>query len=645
MASVEDPIEHDDIVDAVADADVRVLLMVVAHATGDRRWLEPPFTPRRDVRLIADEDAGLPAPIADEIRQAVVELVRSGRLGPDAEIADPGDQRMVQMMSVCLGQEVPPEYAPLVREELGFASRAVEWPADTLLVAAPERSELDHEVLVVGAGSSGIALSHRLGELGIDHTIVERESSVGGVWRDNRYPGAGVDTPNHAYSYSFAPPRRWSRYFALQPELEQYLTDTADRFGVTDRIEFDTTVVGARWNDEAARWEVELRTPDDANDTTTTRTCRVLVSAIGQLNVPVVPDLPGLERFEGPAFHSSRWPDDLDVHGRRVAVVGSGASANQIVPAIADRVEQLTIVQRTAQWARPIPRYHDEIPAGSQWLFEHVPLYAKWFRFSMWWRYGDGLLPHLERDPDWPRTDSINRVNERHRQEMAQHIVDTVGDRPDLLAGCMPTYPPYGKRIVLDNGWFDALTRPSVRLVPEAAAGLTESGVVDAAGEEHEVDVVVFATGFEVFQGAARLGIVGRDGRTLADEWADDDPTTYLGISVPGFPNFFLLQGPTTGLGHGGSAIFQAECQVRHITSCLAELARRGARTIEPKEAPTAEYNRRFDEQHERLIWTHPAMKPWYRNDAGRVVAILPWRLVDFWAMTHDVDVADHVFR
>ncbi len=620
---------------AVRDADVRVLLMAVAQITGDRRWLEAPYVPRRDVRLIAEEDAGLEPDVIDEIRAAAIEAFHRLQAGGEPAILDPGDELMVEMMSHCLGESVPAEYAPLAREELGFTDRLVDWPVGGSL----ESEGVDHEVLIVGAGSSAIALSHALGRLGVEHTIVERHASVGGVWRDNRYPGAGVDTPNHAYSYSFAPPRRWSRYFALQPELERYLSDVADSFGVTERIEFGTNVVAGRWDAERARWCVELETEAGRS----TRTCRVLVSAIGQLNEPVVPDLPGIERFRGRAFHSSHWPDDLDVAGLRVAVVGSGASANQIVPAIADEVGHLTILQRTAQWARPIPRYHDAIPEGSQWLFEHLPFYAAWFRFSMWWRYGDGLLPFLVKDPDWPRSDSINRVNERHRQEMVQHIVDTIGERPELLDACMPTYPPYGKRIVLDNGWFEALTKPNVELVPEAIAAFDETGVIDASGSHHEVDVVALATGFEVFQGAARLGLVGRDGRSLAEEWVDDDPRAYLGITVPGFPNLFLLQGPTTGLGHGGSAIFQAECQVRHVTSCLAELVRRGARTIEPKDEPTEAYNRRHDEEHERLIWTHSAMRPWYRNDAGRVVVVMPFRLVDFWAWTHDVDPEDYV--
>ncbi len=619
------------IAEAVRDADLRVLLMCVFQLSGDPRWLRAPYRPERDVRLVPPEDAGLPDDVADEIRDAAVRL----HAMPPA-IEDPGDELMVEMMGVCLGQDVPPEYAPMMREEMGFTSRDVAVPDDP----AADPGELS--ILVVGAGASGIAIGARLSRMGLDYTIVEKGSSVGGVWRDNRYPGAGVDTPNHAYSFSFAPPNRWTRFFAPQPELQDYLRRTAEHCEVTPHVEFETELAGARWDDERAMWSVELRTPSG----TERREVRVLISAIGQLNVPRPPTIAGMDDFSGRSFHSSHWPDDLDVTGRRVAVVGTGASSMQIVTTIAERVEQLTVFQRSAQWARPIPRYHDEIPAGSQWLFENLAPYAAWYRFTMLWRYGDGLLPYLRKDPDWAHPDrAVNKTNDRHRQEMADHIVEVIGDDPELIDKCMPDYPPYGKRILLDGGWFETMTRPDVELIVDDVERIAPSGVVDSTGRLTEVDVIVYATGFEVFQMLSRFGIVGRGGVDLADEWADDDPTAHLGITVPGFPNLFLMQGPTTGLGHGGSAIFQAECHARYITGCLATMLRDGVRSMEVREGPTREYTRRLDAAHDELIWTHEGMRNWYRNEAGRVVAIMPWRLVDYWAMTHDPDPGDFHVR
>jgi len=608
---------------AVRNADLRVLTMCLFQITGDRKWLNEPYLPQRDVRLVAPEDAGFSDAIADEIMEAAI-----AEFGSEPKITDPGDDLMVKMMSVCLGEPIPPEYAPMMREEMGMLSRDVEWPDDALRPST----------LVVGAGASGIIMGARLGRLGFDYDIVERSTSVGGVWRDNIYPGAGVDTPNHAYSFSFAEPNRWSRYFSPRADLEDYLQRTADDLDITSNIEFETSLVGASWDDDRHEWIVELQTPSGPESRRYTN----LISAIGQLNVPKPPPITGTDDFDGPCFHSSHWPADLDVTGKHVAVIGTGASAMQIVPAIADRVAQLTVYQRTAQWARPIPRYHDPIPDGSQWLFEHLPFYASWFRFVMLWRYGDGLLPLLRKDPEWTHPHSVNSANERHRQQMADHIVSELDGRPDLLDKCMPTYPPYGKRILLDNGWFSAVRKSNVELVTDAVERVDATGVQSASGHRKH-DVIVLANGFEVFQGASRLGLRGRNGVDLADLWANDDPKAYLGITVADFPNLFIMQGPTTGLGHGGSAIFQAECHARHITACLAAVAAAGGRSIEVHEAPMLDYNDRHDAEHEQLIWSHPGMTNWYRNDAGRVVVIMPWRLVDYWSMTHDPDLAHYV--
>ncbi len=607
--------------EAARDADLRVLTMCLFQITGDRKWLNEPYLPKRDVRLVAPEDAGFSDEIAAEIMEAAI-----AEFGTEPAISDPGDELMVEMMSICLGEPIPSEYATMMREEMGFVSRDVAWPDEV------ERPS----TLVIGAGASGIIMAARLARLGFDYDLVERSASVGGVWRDNIYPGAGVDTPNHAYSFSFAKPNRWSRYFSPRADLEDYLQRTADDLDITPNIEFETTLLGATWDDDAQQWTVELASPAG----TETRRYSNLISAIGQLNVPKPPPVPGTDDFDGPCFHSSNWPADLDVTGKRVAVIGTGASSMQIVPAIADQVAQLTVYQRTAQWARPIPRYHDPIPDGSQWLFEHLPFYASWFRFVMLWRYGDGLLPLLRKDPEWTHPHSINKANERHRQQMADHIVSELDGRPDLLEKCMPTYPPYGKRILLDNGWFSAVRKPNVELITDSVERVDSTGVQSASGHR-EHDIIVLANGFEVFQGASRLGLRGRGGVDLADLWANDDPKAYLGITVADFPNLFIMQGPTTGLGHGGSAIFQAECHARHITACLAAVAEAGGRSIEVHEEPMLDYNDRHDAEHEQLIWSHPGMTNWYRNDAGRVVVIMPWRLVDYWSMTHDPDL-DH---
>lgn len=624
------PLDHDRLERALERADLRVLLMVLVHVTGDERWLADPYRPVRDVRLIADEDAGIDDDAGADIRRAALDVLTDDPV--HAVIDDPGDALMTKMMRWCMGEPVDERYAPMMREDLGFVSRDV--------VLERPAGAVERHVVIVGAGASGLAVGARLGRMGVPYTVVERASDVGGTWRDNTYPGCGVDTPNHAYSYSIGERQRWSRNFSPQPELLGYLRRCADEFGVRDHIRFDATVTASHWREHEHRWTVHIDTPDGPDTVVGTD----LVVAIGQFGIPSIPDLPGADTFAGPIFHTTAWPDDLDVTGRRVAIIGTGASAMQIVPTIADAVGHLTIFQRNPQWARPIPRYHDELDDDAQWLLANVAYYAPWFRFTMLWRYGDGLLPFLRKDPDWPHPErSLNRVNERHRQEMVDHIRAELGDRSDLIDACTPDYPPYGKRILLDNGWYRTLRRPDVSLVADGIAEITGQGVVDGAGVLHEVDVIVLSTGFRMTDMARVVHPTGRDGITLDDVWASDDATAHLGITVPGFPNFFLVQGPSTGLGHGGSAIFQAESQARYITDAIGTMIDDGIASIEPRQRVHDEFVRLVDERHAELIWTHPGMTTYYRNSVGRVVSVTPFSMLEYWQMTHDVDLGDFV--
>ncbi|CAN5593983.1 NAD(P)/FAD-dependent oxidoreductase [soil metagenome] len=633
--------EYQHLARAVRHADLRILLMCLVHLTADTAWLDEPFRPRRDVRLVAPPDAGLAPDVADRIRAVALELLADGP--PPPVIGDPGAELMQHMMSVCLGEEVPAEYAGMMREDMGFVSR----DADLRPVSVDGHDDADGahdaapDVLVIGAGVSGIALGAQLGRLGVPYTVVDKNADVGGTWYENRYPGCGVDTPNHAYSFSFGTRNRWTRYFSPREQIQDYLERCADEFGVRPNVRFETELVATCWDTAQRRWCSTLRRSDG---TEYVHHSAVLVSALGLLNVPRVPGLDGTDTFEGPLFHSARWPDQLELEGRRVAVVGTGATSMQIVPSIAGRVASVTVFQRSAQWARPIDGYRNDIGPGQQWLLDHVPYYLEWFRFVMLWRYGDGLLPLLRKDPEWPHPErAVNRVNDRHRQEMADFLVESLGDRTDLVDQCMPTYPPYGKRILIDNGWFATLTEPNIHLVTDHIERITPSGIVTTDGAEHPADVIVMATGFHTTRPLARIDVRGRDGRPLADVWGDDDATAHLGITVPGFPNLFLMGGPNTGLGHGGSAIFQSECQARYISAFVSRMAHERFASVEVRQDVHDRYVQRVDHEHEQLIWTHPGMTNWYRNRHGRIVALMPWRLVDYWEMTHDPDLDEYL--
>ncbi|MCP3467843.1 NAD(P)/FAD-dependent oxidoreductase [Bradyrhizobium sp. CCGUVB23] len=630
--NIELPRQHLDLASAIAEGDIRCLLMVLVHMTGDERWLAQPYLPKRDIRLIPDPEAGVPRDVQDEIRAAVVGLFADGH--PTPVITDPGEELLLKMMRACLGENVAPEYAPLMREEMGFAPREARWssrPSDAQLA--------EQHVLIVGAGVCAIALGVALGHLGIPYTIVEKNAELGGTWWINRYPGCGVDTPNHSYSYSFGPRNAWTRYFCQREELLDYLRKVADEFGLRKHLRLNTQLTSSRWDESRRRWISTLRTSSGEETFEST----ALVSAIGQLNDPSRARFKGEEDFKGRILHSALWSNDIKVDGKHVAIIGTGATAMQLVPAIAPRAASVTVYQRSAQWARPVKGYSDPITQGARWLLAHLPFYVQWYRFNMFWRYGDGLLPFLRKDPAWPHPErAVNKGNDRHRQELTDFILSELKDRPDLIAKCVPTYPPYGKRILLDNDWFKTLTRGNVELVTDSIDHVDRDGIVTSDGENRRADIIVVATGFKVTEMAARLDITGRDGRNLRDAWAGDNPTAFLGLTVPGFPNFFCMLGPNSGPAHGGSVIFQSECQSRYISACLVEMMENSVAAIDVRQDVHDDYIRKVDAEHEAMIWTHPGMTTYYRNTSGRVFSAMPWRFVDYWRMTHDPDLGDY---
>jgi 4-hydroxyacetophenone monooxygenase len=626
------PLSATSLAEAVNVADLRVLLMVLYQVSGDRRWLEEPFRPKRDVNLIADETAGFSPEIQAEIRMAAVALLSS--TDQTLAIKVPDNDLMVEMMSTCLSEAVPPEYAPMMREQMGFPAEEIDAPASAAVSSAQVLP-----VVIVGAGASGIALGHRLKQAGISFVVVERNQEVGGTWYENVYPGCAVDTPNHAYSYSFGSRYPWSRNFSPRAEIQDYLEGITDELGLRPMIRFGTRLTGAAWDDGASCWRVTLVTEAGEEHLE----ALAVVSAIGQISQISLPVLKGAGDYQGYKFHTARWPADMDLKNKHVAIIGTGASAMQIVPEIADDVASLAIYQRSAQWVRPIPRYQDPIPDGGQWLLKNIPLYAAWYRFTMLWRYGDGLLPSLRIDPDWPHPErSLNRANDRHRQDMTRHIEQELEGWPDLIEKCLPTYPPYGKRILLDNSWYKTLRKNNVELITTRIDHLDEAGIETVDSQYRAADVVIYSTGFRMTEMASRLNITGRNGLALAKVWKDENPTAYIGITVPEFPNLFCMQGPNTGLGHGGSAIFQAECQANYIAACLEKIVDDKLSFMEVKPQLLTDYVARVDAEHEQMIWSHPGMSTYYRNKAGRVFSVMPWRLVDYWGMTRTPDFDDY---
>jgi 4-hydroxyacetophenone monooxygenase len=357
-----------------------------------------------------------------------------------------------------------------------------------------------------------------------------------------------------------------------------------------------------------------------------------------------MPQIRGLDSFAGPVFHAAQWPDDVDLPGKRVSVIGNGATAMQTVPAIVDSVASVTILQRSPQWVVPFEKFRLEIPEEVRYLFEAVPLYAKWYRLRLGWIHNDRLWPALQKDPAWEHPErSVNAINDLHRKHLTEYLQAELADRADLVPEVLPDYPPFGKRILLDNGWFRALTRDDVTLVTDPIATIGPDCIITDSGDKYETDILILATGYDVVRFLATMEIRGRSACTLREVWDDDDARAYLGMVVPGFPNLFSIYGPNSQPGHGGSIMFITECQTNYIVSALLQMLGQGIGSIEVKQEVYDSYNTRVDEMHANMVWTHPGMTTYYRNSRGRIVVNNPFRVVDYWHMTRKADLGDYL--
>jgi 4-hydroxyacetophenone monooxygenase len=613
---------------ALAAAHQPALQAALVHLTGQDHWLRPEWTPA--YVPLSRGDTGVPEAeqqkFLAEAKAALLEWFGKG----GGKVHQPSAATLRRMMSFVAGAEIPEGYADFLVDELNLGetnTKTPVWDSPRLKAGAAKM-----HVLVIGAGMSGLLTGIRLSQAGVSYEIVDKNADVGGTWFENTYPGCRVDNSNHMYSYSFEPNHAWPQHFSPQPELLKYFQGVAAKHDLKKHIRFETLVEQVAWDDRAQLWRATLRRKDGKTETVE---ATAVVTAVGQLNRPRYPEIEGIGTFEGPAFHSAEWRHDVELKGKRVAVIGTGASAYQFVPEIAPEVAQLTVFQRSPPWGLPVPHYHEDVPEGMKWTLEHVPLYDKWYRFWLFWMTTEGFLPMVKSDPSWNGSpDAVGPENAMLREMATQSLKAQVADRPDLAAKVIPAYPIGGKRSVLDNGvWLAALKRDNVELVTHKVTRITPNGVQTADGRTHEVDVLIYGTGFQAANFLSFLKIKGRGGRDLHETWGGD-ARAYLGMTHPGFPNLFTIYGPNTNIVVNGSIIFFSECSVRYIVGALKLLAETGAVAMEPKQAVYDDFNTRVDQANAGWAWGSPNVSSWYKNDFGRVSQNWPFGLIDYWRAT-----------
>jgi cation diffusion facilitator CzcD-associated flavoprotein CzcO/acetyl esterase/lipase len=479
----------------------------------------------------------------------------------------------------------------------------------------------DYEVAVVGAGFSGLGMAIRLKETGIHSFVVlEKANDIGGTWRDNTYPGCACDVPSHMYSFSRQRKPDWSRMYSSQPEILAYLKDCVARHHLQPYLRFGAELREAVFDEAHALWR--LRMADGA-----LLTARVLVSATGALSRPALPQLPGLENFRGAHFHSAEWDHGYDFAGKRVAVIGTGASAIQFVPQIAPQAAQLTLFQRTPPWILPKP--DRAISAREQTLFRRLPGAARLFRSLVYWRQEITGLAFLH-----------PKLMKWAERMALRHLRAQVPD-PALRAKLTPHYTIGCKRILISNDYYPALARENVRLVTDGIAGVRAHGIVDRNGVEHAADAIVFGTGFRVADLLAPVRIVGRGGVELDHAWRET-PQTYLGIMTAGFPNLFLLLGPNTGLGHN-SVVFMAEQQIRYVAQCLRHMRKKRAATIEVRPEVQARFHAELQRRLQTTVWA-TGCKSWYLDEQGRNFTLWPGFTFQYWGRTRRAKAGEYRF-
>ena len=619
------------------DAHLPSLLGTLAYVTHDLALLREEFRPNYiETAAGFQPQGGLAASTQEKARDMAFGVIQEIRKGAHASKPSLERIKVRQIMEYMVGP-FSDDHFNLLLNELGISeyTQSLQWHKSKL---APD---VDFTVAIIGAGLAGVGAAYRLKEAGIPFVIFERNHEVGGVWSENNYPGCHLDTSNFNYSYSFNQNPHWKEEYASRASILEYLQSSAEKFGLKEHIRYSTEVLAGEYKESDASWNLTIRKPDGSSEHIRVQ---ALISAVGQLNRPNFPDIENINGFAGKAWHTARWNHEVDLKGKRVGVIGTGASGFQAIQKIAEVASELTVFQRTPPWVRFTPGYNSLLKDGTRWLFANIPNYHRWLRVYRMW-VGMCRRAYTEVDPAWKHPVSLSQKNEELRHLMMTELEKSLADRPDLLKKMTPHYPPFAKRCASDDGkWFETLKKPHVKLVNEKITKAYDGGIETADGERHELDIIVFGTGFKAADFLSTLPLTGRGGIKLQDQWQGEDARAYYGITVPNFPNLFCLYGPNTNINGNASLVLLSEAGATYIVDCIRLLLASKKRGMEVRQDVLDRFNERIDAASEKVVYGAATVNSWYKNASGRLTQNWPLPTVDYWNGTREVNKDDYLF-
>jgi 4-hydroxyacetophenone monooxygenase len=617
----------DDVIDdAVRFADPMVLRGLLYQLTGDESVAATDVS-ARVLGLV--EAMVLTNPSDAELLQSkAADLLKAYRDRGDAEIPLGPADRLRRSLSLCCGEDIAAADWEMWLEQLAIDP----WARGLVWTDEPDPRRLqEFTVAVIGAGAGGLGAAVQLAHAGLPYVVLEKNSGVGGTWFENRYPGARVDSPSRTYTHIFGVDFDYPNPFCEQKENERYFNWVADTFGVREHIEFNTEVKSVIWDEAAKHWMIDAVGPDGPRSWH----ANAVISGVGFLSRPNIPDLEGLATFEGQAFHTARWPADLDLSGKRVAVIGSGCSSYQLVPELVKLAEHTYLFQRTPNWCFDVAGYLAPFPPQVTWLDRNFPYFTNFTRFRVSWLYGpDSLGSAFTADPAFKDVHARSAVNKRARDSRLEFLRRKFADHPEMVEKMLPVAPPFSSRPVLvdsDYCVYDALLRDDCTLVTEGIRRIKEDGIEVEGGGEVPVDVIVLATGFKANDFLWPMEVRGRDGQLLDQLWEKDGARAYIGTMLPGFPNFFMIYGPNTN-ATGGLGIFDFEEMVtRFALECIEHLILEGKDTVDVSVDGYWRYNHELDRLEALKIYKDPRANNYYQNEHGRSAANSPFDVRQMW--------------